>query len=196
MWRWFGGRQGRPGVPGGETGGVGLQLRLDLRLHLAPAVAKLASQALPASPAARPAPPRGPRGTTHRVDQCMVAHHHHHPPTTTLQLSLTDVWNEVWRRRIQHPPSGAGASWCVRLETSTFCQYTPANNTSWLVQCVTHEISWHSPQSWDHQSRKLANIFSQKTEYPSVKRLVRVPPLPCSSSLKTAPPSEPPLLVM
>ena len=103
----------------GETGGVGLQLRLDLRLHLAPAVAKLASQALPASPAARPAPPRGPRGTTHRVDQCMVAHHHHHPPTTTLQLSLTDVWNEVWRRRIQHPPSGAGASWCVRLETST-----------------------------------------------------------------------------
>ena len=119
MWRWFGGRQGRPGVPGGETGGVGLQLRLDLRLHLAPAVAKLASQALPASPAARPAPPRGPRGTSHRVDQCMVAHHHHHPPTTTLQLSLTDVWNEVWRRRIQHPPSGAGASWCVRLETST-----------------------------------------------------------------------------
>ena len=58
-------------------------------------------------------------GTTHRVDQCMVAHHQHHPPTTTLQLSLTDVWNEVWRRRIQHPPSGAGASWCVRLETST-----------------------------------------------------------------------------
>ena len=179
MWRWFGGRQGRPGVPGGETGGVGLQLRLDLRLHLAPAVAKLASQALPASPAARPAPPRGPRGTRHRVDQCMVAHHHH-PPTTTLQLSLTDVWNEVWRRRIQHPPSGAGASWCVRLETSTFCQYTPANNTSWLVQCVTHEISWHSPQSWDHQSRKLANIFSQKTEYHAVKR----PPSPAQLAPK------------
>ena len=44
---------------GEENAGVGLQLRLDLRLHLAPAVAKLASQAGPASPAARPAPPRG-----------------------------------------------------------------------------------------------------------------------------------------
>ena len=119
--RWFRLGDGKAGLvyQGEENAGVGLQLRLDLRLHLAPAVAKLASQAGPASPAARPAPPRGPRGTTHRVDQCMVAHHQHHPPTTTLQLSLTDVWNEVWRRRIQHPPSGAGASWCVRLETST-----------------------------------------------------------------------------
>ena len=158
----FGRWQGRPGLPGG--GECWCRPPAPPRLASAPCTGCCqACQPSPSSLTSCATSSSTRAGTTHRVDQCMVAHHHHHPPTTTLQLSLTDVWNEVWRRRIQHPPSGAGASWCVRLETSTICQYNlPANNTSWLVQCVTHEISWHSPQSWDHQSRNLANIFSHK----------------------------------